>query len=77
MASYLAYTSTLKKEAKLSCETSADFQRNIWRFIPEDRILQHSKGLSPSVLSLTIIIIIIIIVFFFLLVLISAIHFSP
>jgi hypothetical protein len=32
----LAYFSTLKMEAIYSCETTVDFQRTTWRYIPED-----------------------------------------
>jgi hypothetical protein len=37
--SYLAYYSTLKMKAVCSSETSIDFQRTTWRYIPEDRLL--------------------------------------
>jgi hypothetical protein len=33
---FLAYSSTLKMEATFFSETSVDFQRTIWRYIPHD-----------------------------------------
>jgi hypothetical protein len=39
LVSCLAYSSTLKMEAICSSETSVDFQRTTWRYIPEDRTL--------------------------------------
>jgi hypothetical protein len=35
-----AYSSTLKIEAISSSETSVDFQRTTWRYVPEDRTLK-------------------------------------
>jgi hypothetical protein len=35
MASFVAYSSILKKETAHSSETSVVFQRNTWRCIPE------------------------------------------
>jgi hypothetical protein len=40
LVSCLAYSSTLKMEAKCSSETSVDFQRTTRHYIPEDRTLQ-------------------------------------
>jgi hypothetical protein len=37
LVSCLVYSSTLKMEAICFSETSVDFQRAIWRYIPEDR----------------------------------------
>jgi hypothetical protein len=39
----LASGSTLKMEAKCSSETSVDFQRNILRYIPDDRTLHNHR----------------------------------
>jgi hypothetical protein len=39
LVSCLAYSSTLKMAATCSSETSVDFQRITWRYIPEDRTL--------------------------------------
>jgi hypothetical protein len=39
LLSCLAYSSTLKMEAKYYSESSADFQWNTWLYIPEDRDL--------------------------------------
>jgi hypothetical protein len=41
IVSCLAYSSTLKMEARCSSETSVDFQRTTRRYIPEDGTL-HS-----------------------------------
>jgi hypothetical protein len=38
-ADFFAYSSTLKMEATCSSETSVDFHRISWRYIPEDRTL--------------------------------------
>jgi hypothetical protein len=40
VVSFLAYYSTLKVEATCSSETSFDFQRTTWHYIPEDTTLQ-------------------------------------
>jgi hypothetical protein len=40
-SSCFAYSSTLKMEATRFPETLVDFQRTIWRYIPEDRTLQE------------------------------------
>jgi hypothetical protein len=40
---FLAYSSTLKIEAKYSTETSVDFERNTWRYIPEDIVLRNHR----------------------------------
>jgi hypothetical protein len=37
------YSSTLKVEATCSYETSVDFQRTIWRYIPDDRTLRNHQ----------------------------------
>jgi hypothetical protein len=37
LVSCSVYSSTLKIEATSSSETSVDFQRTTWRYIPEDR----------------------------------------
>jgi hypothetical protein len=47
LVSCLAYSSTLKMDAKYSSETSAGFQRTIRRYIPEDRT-QDSASLFFS-----------------------------
>jgi hypothetical protein len=49
LVSCLAYSSTLNMEAKYSFETSVDFQRTKWRYIPEDRNLHNhrSENLKP------------------------------
>jgi hypothetical protein len=36
------YSSTGKKEETCYSETSVDFQRTAWHYIPEDRNLHHS-----------------------------------
>jgi hypothetical protein len=38
-----AYSSILKIGAVCFSETSIDFQRTTWRYIPEDRTLQNSS----------------------------------
>jgi hypothetical protein len=43
LISCLAYSSTLKKEATCTSETSADFQWTALRYIPEDRILHNHR----------------------------------
>jgi hypothetical protein len=47
LVSCLAYSFSMKLEARCSSETSADFQRTTWRYIREDRNLQmkYIKGL--------------------------------
>jgi hypothetical protein len=40
LVSFLAYSLTLNNEATYSSETSFDFQRITWRYIPEDKIIQ-------------------------------------
>jgi hypothetical protein len=40
LVSCLAYSLTLKKEVTCSSETSVDYQRTTWHYIPEDRTLQ-------------------------------------
>jgi hypothetical protein len=40
LVSCWAYSSAIKIEVTCSSETSADFQRTTWRYIPEDRTLQ-------------------------------------
>jgi hypothetical protein len=42
LVSFFAYSCTLKMEATCSSETSVDFQRSTWRYIPEDRTLQQT-----------------------------------
>jgi hypothetical protein len=39
--SCLAYSSTLNVEARCSSETSVDFQRITWRYMQENRTLNH------------------------------------
>jgi hypothetical protein len=39
VSSCLAYSSTLNIDATLSSETSVDYQRTTWHYIPEDRTL--------------------------------------
>jgi hypothetical protein len=39
-ASSLTYSLTLKMEVTCSSETSVDFQRTTWHYIPEDRTLK-------------------------------------
>jgi hypothetical protein len=48
--SCLAYSSTLKMEATRSSETSVDFYRTTWRYIPEDRTLHNyiCETLNPT-----------------------------
>jgi hypothetical protein len=41
LVSFLAYSSTLKMEAKGSSEMSVDFQRTTRRYTPEDRTLHE------------------------------------
>jgi hypothetical protein len=43
LVSWLAYFSTLKIEAKCSSETSVDFQRTTWRYMPEYRTLHNHR----------------------------------
>jgi hypothetical protein len=43
LISCLAYPSTLKMEVTCSTETSVDFQRTTWRYIPEDRTLHNHR----------------------------------
>jgi hypothetical protein len=43
LASCLAYSSTLKMEAKYSSYISVDFQQSTWRYISEDRAV-HGEG---------------------------------
>jgi hypothetical protein len=45
-SAYMAYSSVLKMETICSSETSIDFQRTTWRYIPEDSILHNLK--SPT-----------------------------
>jgi hypothetical protein len=40
----LVYSSTLKIEVICSSETSVDFQRTTWRYIPEDRTLHNHRS---------------------------------
>jgi hypothetical protein len=48
LVSCLAYSSTLKMEATYSSETSVDFRRTTWRYIPEDRTLQNGQKITES-----------------------------
>jgi hypothetical protein len=41
LVSCLAYSSTLKMEATYSSEMSVEFQRTIWRYIPEGKTLNN------------------------------------
>jgi hypothetical protein len=43
LVSCLAYTLTLKMEATCSLETSVDFQRTTWCYIPEDSTLHNHR----------------------------------
>jgi hypothetical protein len=43
---FSAYSSTLKREAICSSETSVDFQRTTRRYIPEDSALQDLYSLK-------------------------------
>jgi hypothetical protein len=43
LVSFLAYSSTLKMEAKYSCETSFEFQRSTRRYIAEDKMLCNHR----------------------------------
>jgi hypothetical protein len=43
LVSCLAYSSTLKMEARCFSETSVDFQRTTRRYIPEDRTLHNHR----------------------------------
>jgi hypothetical protein len=56
LVSCLGYSPTLKMEAKVSPETSVDFQRTIWRYIPEYRTLHYNgcenlKSYKKTVIS--------------------------
>jgi hypothetical protein len=44
----MAYSSTLKKEETCPSETSFDFQRTTWRYIPEDRTLNKYNNLHVT-----------------------------
>jgi hypothetical protein len=48
LVSCLAYSLTVKMETICSSETSVDFHRTTWRYIPEDRTLR-----SPAVRTST------------------------
>jgi hypothetical protein len=52
LVSCLAYSSTLKMEGTPSSETWVDFQRTIWRYVPENRTLQLVKQITLSALRL-------------------------
>jgi hypothetical protein len=39
LVTYLSYSSTLKMEGTYSSETSVEFQRTTWHYIPEDRTI--------------------------------------
>jgi hypothetical protein len=41
--SYLTYSSTLKIEATYSSETSVEFHRTTWRYIPQDRTVHNDR----------------------------------
>jgi hypothetical protein len=41
--SFLAYTSSLNTEAICSSETSVEFHRNIWHYIPEERNFYNNR----------------------------------
>jgi hypothetical protein len=43
LVSSSAYSSTVKMELICSCETSVDFQRTAWRYIPADSTLCDNK----------------------------------
>jgi hypothetical protein len=46
--SFLAYSSTLKMQAKYSSETLVGSQETTWRYIPEDKIIyNHSQVSNP------------------------------
>jgi hypothetical protein len=55
LVSFLAYSWTMKMEATCYSETSVDFQRNTWRYIPEDRTIHNNcSEISKSTKSKTI-----------------------
>jgi hypothetical protein len=45
----LVWLTTLKMEATFSSETSVDFQRTTWLYIPEERTL-HNHRSEPHIL---------------------------
>jgi hypothetical protein len=53
LVSVLAYSSTLKMETICFSETPVDFQRAIWRYIPEDELFIATAVRTSNLFSLS------------------------